>query len=167
MKTQSVIIILRNVILLGILLSILVRCSSSKSEKDLFNDIEIGDSLFMKSPTERKPYIHVGNIQRVEINSQDELRRLNYLRKDTLGFKSNGFSAKDAEECFYKSGSTFIGFCIGKDSIQTEYGVEYLAKIKPSECLNMLMNKSYVYKYQEPLYVNLDGAFLKNKLTKD
>ena len=143
---------------------LLSSCGPSTLDKGKFVKINIGDSLFMKSPTERKSFISVGNIRRVAIMNEDELRRLNYSRKDTLGFESDLFDSKNAEECFYKFGSTFVGMCVGKDSAQTEYGLEYYAKIEPSKCLKKLIDQSVVLKQQKTYHVKVDEVYSDNQL---
>lgn len=143
---------------------LLVSCGPSTLDKEKSIKINIGDSLFMKSPTDRKSFISVGNIKRVPIMDEEELRRLNYSRKDTLGFESDLFDSKNAEECFYKSGSTFIGMCVGKDSAQTEYGLEYYVKVKPSKCLQKLISESVTLKQQKTYHVEVDGVFTDNQL---
>ncbi len=143
---------------------LLTACGPSTLDKEKLMKVKIGDSVFMKSPGDRKAFISVGNIKRVPILGQDELRRINYSRKDTIGFESDSFYANDAEECFYKSGSTFIGTCIGKDSVQTEYDGKYFIKIQPSKCLQQLVGKSVVMKPQKTYFVKVDDIFLENQL---
>ena len=145
-------------------LGILTACGPSTLDKEKYLKVKIGDSLFMKSPTERKAFISVGNIKRVPILDQDELRRLNYSRKDTLGFESDLLMANEAEECFYKLGSSFIGICMGKDSAQTEYDGKFFIKIKPSKCLRQLLSKSVTLKMQETYYVQVDNIYRENQL---
>lgn len=150
--------------LLIIALGLLTSCGPSTLDKEKSSKIKIGDSLFMKSPTDRKSFISVGNIKRVPIMDEDELRRINYSRKDTLGFESDLFDSKNAEECFYKSGSTFIGMCVAKDSAQTEYGVEYFVKIKPSKCLQSLISESVTLKQQKTYHAKVDEVYTNNQL---
>jgi hypothetical protein len=145
---------------------LLSGCGISTSNKEKISTINIGDSLFVISPTHKGSYFTVGNIKRVPIISKEELRRINYSRKDTLGFESDMIFPQDAEECFFKFGSTFIGLCVGRDSAQTEYGTKYYVKVKPSDCLKSLINKSVTLKQQGTYHIDIDDIFKTNQLKK-
>ena len=147
----------------------LSSCGGVSEAKRKFLIVREGDSLFMKGPKERKGYIEVGIIERVEILDKEELRRIKYSRKDTIGFKSDILGIdRSLEECLYKSGSSFIGICLGKDSIQTEYGMKYLIKFRASHCIENQMGKSLLVKHSKigVYYTDSKDTFLEDRLSQ-
>lgn len=152
--------------LFAAILGLLAGCGPSTLDKERLGGINVGDSLFMKSPADLRSFLRLGHVTKVPIMSQDELRRLNYARKDTMGFKSDLLDSKNAEECFYKSGSTFVGLCVGKDSAQTEYGTEYFVNISPSECLKALVDRSSELTQQKTYHALVEDLYKVNQLKK-
>ena len=88
----------------------------------------IGDSIYVKENVYQLEFFKKGR----EKLDEYEQRKIKYEREDTLNFvRKNDVP----EKYFYRSNTSFVGICIGKDSSITEAG-EYKGhrwlKIKPS-----------------------------------
>lgn len=162
MKNQYVVMLL----LLSLQLAFSCQPEKAMSEKEKFTKLNLGDSIFCASG--KYDNIVLGKIERVPIVSREELQRLNYTRKDTLGFVSDQFEVRNQEEFFYKHGSSFIGICVGKDSIQTENDGKYFLKVEPSQLLLELMKGKPLLNLNEneKIYVfKAKDIFLENQFT--
>lgn len=88
-------------------------------ENELWSQVKVGDSLFVKSNTISIEFYKKGKSKLFEW----EQREIKYAREDTIDFIQVN---RVPEKYFFKNKTSFIGICTGIDSTVTQSGDRWL-----------------------------------------
>lgn len=115
---RALLVMIGTLIVLFFVFIIWIIASIGDHEREVWDKVNVGDSLFVESSYG----IYFYKKGRIELTDREQ-REIKYAREDTIDFE---WANRVPDKYFFKNKTSFLGVCIGLDSTLTSSGDKWL-----------------------------------------